>query len=117
MYYILIIFSDFNTNIMIIFPKRYSASIFRIFLPCTFSFRSLGVSEDKGLLTNIILRSYTKAKYGLAQTILFAISNRIDLLIIPLNKNKTEGITDSASALNMFALLKANYPNCTIQHY
>lgn len=30
-----------------------------------------------------------------------AISNRIDLLIIPLNKNKTEGITDSVSALNM----------------
>ena len=35
-----------------------------------------------------------------------AISNRIDLLIIPLNKNKTEGITDSASALNMLLFLK-----------
>ena len=35
-----------------------------------------------------------------------AISNRIDLLIIPLNKNKTEGITDSVSALNMLLFLK-----------
>ena len=35
-----------------------------------------------------------------------AISNRIDRLIIPLNKNKTEGITDSASALNMLVFLK-----------
>ena len=35
-----------------------------------------------------------------------AISNRIDRLIIPLNKNKTEGITDSASALNMLLFLK-----------
>ena len=35
-----------------------------------------------------------------------AISNGIDRLIIPLNKNKTEGITDSASALNMLLFLK-----------
>ena len=35
-----------------------------------------------------------------------AISNRTDRLIIPLNKNKTEGITDSASALNMLLFLK-----------
>ena len=35
-----------------------------------------------------------------------AISKRIDRLIIPLNKNKTEGITDSASALNMLLFLK-----------
>ena len=35
-----------------------------------------------------------------------AISKRIDRLIIPLNKNKTEGITDSAGALNMLLFLK-----------
>ena len=35
-----------------------------------------------------------------------ATSNKIDRLIIPLNKNSTEGITDSASALNILLFLK-----------
>ena len=47
-----------------------------------------------------------ESKIWLGANNIAAISNRIDLLIIPLNKNKTEGITDSASALNMLLFLK-----------
>ena len=47
-----------------------------------------------------------ESKIWLGANNIAAISNRIDLLIIPLNKNKTEGITDSASDLNMLLFLK-----------
>ena len=47
-----------------------------------------------------------ESKIWLGANNIAAISNRIDRLIIPLNKNKTEGITDSASALNMLLFLK-----------